>query len=465
MTEKEDIPKFAIVGHPNKGKSSIVSTLTQDSQIPIGSMPGTTTKTSSFSINVSGETLFEIYDTPGFQQPRKVLKWLKEHEQGADSRSYVVRQFALQEKHLEIYPDEVHLLKPIVAGAGIIYVVDASVPYGPEYQSELEILRWSGRPRMALINSTGESKYLDSWKTTLNQFFNVVKVFNAQHSEFDKQIELLMAFSHIDESWKSNLTKAANSLKVDRENKISAATNLLSEMIAEMFNLKITKSLASKEGQEKQVAQSESELRLKLVEMEKKYRSQVESIFRHTNITLEEENTYLNQEPELFSKESSQLFGLNKTELLKYGALTGAGLGGAFDVATGGASLLMGSLVGGAIGAGTMFFAANTLAQVKVISVPLGKDILEVGPIKDPSFAYMVLERARAHLAYTAKRNHAIREQKSLSEMMSIAQPLEENEKKSLIKELSKLQKDRGNLKAFDNISSTLKKSLSSPAA
>lgn len=465
MTDNQDVPKFAIVGHPNKGKSSIVSTLIQDSKVPIGAMPGTTTKTSSFSINVAGETLFEIYDTPGFQQPRKVLKWLKEHEQGADSRSYAVRQFALQEKHLESYPDEVHLLKPIVAGAGIIYVVDASVPYGPEYQSELEILRWSGRPRMALINSTGESKYLDSWKTTLNQFFNVVKVFNAQHSEFDKQVELLVAFSHIDESWKSKLTKAADSLKKDRENKISSASNLLSQMITEMLNLKIVKTLSSKEAQEEQVLSSENELKLKLVELEKKYRTKVEKIFHHQNITLEEEETYANQEPELFSKESSQLFGLKKTELIKYGALTGAGLGGAFDAATGGASLLLGSLVGGAIGAGTMFFAANTLAQVKVISVPLGKDILEVGPIKDPSFAYMILERARAHLAYTAKRNHAIREQKSLTEMISAAPTLEEKEKKSLIKELGKLQKDSGNLKAFDNISKIIQKNLSFSAS
>ena len=35
-------PVFAIVGHPNKGKSSIVSTLARDESVAISPLPGTT---------------------------------------------------------------------------------------------------------------------------------------------------------------------------------------------------------------------------------------------------------------------------------------------------------------------------------------------------------------------------------------------------------------------------------------
>jgi len=38
----DSYPKFAVVGHPNKGKSSIVSTLSQDETVTISSIPGTT---------------------------------------------------------------------------------------------------------------------------------------------------------------------------------------------------------------------------------------------------------------------------------------------------------------------------------------------------------------------------------------------------------------------------------------
>ena len=37
-------PVFAVVGHPNKGKSSIVATLSQNDAIAIALEPGTTRK-------------------------------------------------------------------------------------------------------------------------------------------------------------------------------------------------------------------------------------------------------------------------------------------------------------------------------------------------------------------------------------------------------------------------------------
>ncbi len=37
-----NLPQFAVVGHPNKGKSSIVATLAMDDSVRIGPQPGTT---------------------------------------------------------------------------------------------------------------------------------------------------------------------------------------------------------------------------------------------------------------------------------------------------------------------------------------------------------------------------------------------------------------------------------------
>ncbi len=70
-------PKFAVVGHPNKGKSSIVSTLSQDATVTISSIPGTTTQQRAFPLKVDGKVLYELYDTPGFQRARAILAWLK----------------------------------------------------------------------------------------------------------------------------------------------------------------------------------------------------------------------------------------------------------------------------------------------------------------------------------------------------------------------------------------------------
>ena len=48
------VPVFAVVGHPNKGKSSIVSTLARDDSVAIGPMPGTTVKCRRYPMTVDG---------------------------------------------------------------------------------------------------------------------------------------------------------------------------------------------------------------------------------------------------------------------------------------------------------------------------------------------------------------------------------------------------------------------------
>ena len=88
-------PVFAAVGHPNKGKSSIVATLAQDDSVVIGATPGMTARRRYFPMKVDGEVLYVLVDTPGFQRARRALEWMKENETTADKRPDVVRKFLL----------------------------------------------------------------------------------------------------------------------------------------------------------------------------------------------------------------------------------------------------------------------------------------------------------------------------------------------------------------------------------
>ena len=54
-----------------------------------------------------------------------------------------------------------------MAGAGIIYVVDGSCPYGADYEAEMEILRWSGRPSLAVINPAEGEEFVEEWTAGL----------------------------------------------------------------------------------------------------------------------------------------------------------------------------------------------------------------------------------------------------------------------------------------------------------
>ena len=148
-------PNFAVVGHTNKGKSSIVATLSQNDAIAIALEPGTTRSRQAYPLKVDGKTLYTLIDTPGFQRPRRVLEWLEAHSVSASDHSKTLRAFVVQHKSDERFNDECELLTPLIDGAGIIYVVDGSVPYSAEHEAEMTILRWSGRPSLALINTIG----------------------------------------------------------------------------------------------------------------------------------------------------------------------------------------------------------------------------------------------------------------------------------------------------------------------
>ena len=71
-------PTFAVVGHPNKGKSSIVSTLAHDDSVRISAEPGTTIACRHFPMRVDGRVQYTLIDTPGFQRARRALAWMRE---------------------------------------------------------------------------------------------------------------------------------------------------------------------------------------------------------------------------------------------------------------------------------------------------------------------------------------------------------------------------------------------------
>jgi hypothetical protein len=54
------------------------------------------------------------------------------------------------------FRDDCELLGPVAAGAGVIFVVDGSRPLRHVDRAEMEILRLSGAPRMAVINCKEE---------------------------------------------------------------------------------------------------------------------------------------------------------------------------------------------------------------------------------------------------------------------------------------------------------------------
>ncbi len=163
----EMVPTFAIVGAVNHGKSSVVSTLAENDQVRISSMPGETVACQRFWLR----DLFAFYDTPGFQNAIEALRELQPAARAREPLA-VFRDFLARHSGGQDFEAECRLLEPIVKeDAGIIYVVDGSEPLLEIHIAEMEILRLTGQPRLAIINRTKAEDHLEEWRRRLGSAF------------------------------------------------------------------------------------------------------------------------------------------------------------------------------------------------------------------------------------------------------------------------------------------------------
>lgn len=438
-------PSFAIVGHPNKGKSSIVATLAEDDDVAISPQPGTTTRARAYPMRLDGETLYELVDTPGFQRAREVLGWLESHDQGAGRRADVVREFLRVHAEDPRFHDERELLKPIVAGAGILYVVDGSRPYGRQYEAEMEILRWTGRPRMALINMIGAGDHVEEWRAALSQYFSLVRVFDALRADFSKRIELLRAFGAIDESWAPALNRAADALIAERERRKRRSAEEIVTLLETAVGATVTVRLRDSDRDPEAERRGRERLRAIVRDAEQAERRAVQEIYHHEGLKAREgSESYLAED--VFSARSFSVFGLSGTQLALTGAASGAVAGGAIDVALGGASLLLGAGIGAALGAVGAIAGADRIAKTRILGQPLGGFELKVGPILDPNLPWVILGRALLHVRLVAERNHARREELVVDAVKGahLADSIEAGLRRRLEARFRKLRSERG---------------------
>lgn len=401
-------PKFAVVGHPNKGKSSIVSALALDDTVQISDTPGTTVKKRSFPLSVDGKILYELFDTPGFQRARRVLAWLQKHQVSADKKHEVVQAFIDEHRKDAYFNDEIELLEPIMEGAGIIYVVDGSKPYGEEYEAEMEILRWTGQPSMALINHIDTSDYSQEWKRALGQYFKMVRTFNPMQASFSQHMSILESMAQLKEEWTAQVKASIELFKEYQEQMIEQSASLLSRLVYESVStvekLPLNLEEASTEEREKIEHRYKDKLRALEVAAQKK----IEHIWNHDHLE-KEQNVLPFEDMDLFSQETASVFGLTRNELLMAGATSGAAAGAGIDLLFVGHTLLLGAVIGAIGGAASAYFSFNELSEIKVLGQTLGKRYLEMGPMENKNFPYILLGRALYHAGKVINMSHAVR--------------------------------------------------------
>lgn len=426
MSRSPSIPRFAVIGRVNKGKSSILATLVEEAdnrRIRVSPTPGETTHCQTIPLVLDGQTLVEFIDTPGFNRARQALDWMEKRQRKRpdSARIETVRDFVNAHLDRHEFEDECLLLQPVLEGAGILYVVDASKPFRPDFLAEMEILRWTGRPRMALLNHiSAETDFTPDWRQHLGEYFNLTREFNAHTARFSERIRLLSALLEIEEARHPNLEKTVRILSREWDRRRSQTAELILELLENCLSYRASKTLTREDFQrEYRKAQAEEHLvKVYLKELrnrEAEGHRKLTRLYRHQEVEFGEDAEFNAFAQDLFSRETWQALGLDRRQLLVAGGVAGAASGGAVDLATGGHTVGLGALIGGIVGVAATLLKGKDLADIKVSSpvtgeIAAGGISLKAGPPRNPNFPWVLLDRALFHFEKLVTRAHGRRD-------------------------------------------------------
>lgn len=418
----ESTPVFAVVGAVNHGKSSVVAALSEDDRVPISRMPGETIECQQFWL----DDLFRFWDTPGFQNAIEAYEELKPAREATDPLR-LFREFIDRHRNDRAFEAECRLLQPIVEGAGIIYVVDGSQPLIPIHQAEMEILRLTGQPRLAIINRTDRDDHVEQWKRKLGAHFNAVREFDAHQVRFSDRVELLDTLASIEQTWKGKLKQAVAIYVEAQQQRIADCATVIVNLLIDSLEYREDAPLESEAParRERQAAELREHFVNAITARETKAHNQIIELFRHHRVSPDRLGE-LPFDEGLFSSETWKLFGLDKGQLVRYGAMGGASLGAATDLLTVGHTLLAGTAIGALLGATGSHFLGKKQPEIKVNLLgsfdPSGKQGIElagrrlsIGPYAAINFPWILLDRAIGTFYFVVNRSHARQDQGTIN--------------------------------------------------
>ena len=418
-----EVPCFAVVGKVNMGKSAVLATLLEEDDdriIRISPEPGETTRCQRLSLVLDGAERLRFIDTPGFQQPIEALRAIRalHGSQTGTPGLATLQSFVDEYRDTGEFEDECRLLEPLLQGAGILYVIDPGVPVYDSFLAEIEILRFSGRARLALLNQRGEAGAVHEheWREHLGKAFNLVRVFDAHRARFATRRDLLAALNQIDERDREHLQTTTALLDAEWQQRREEAVERIQHFLRTALALRehghyAEDAPAPEAAKREAVKQASRRYYERIAALERETANDLLRLYRHTAVQAEAMKGF-DDDLDLASDETWRRLGLTRQQLTFVGAAVGAGAGIGVDAATFGHSLGVGALIGGLGGGALAFFKGDALPTLRLDMArigPLGGQRITVGPPRNPNFAWVLLDSILIRYRQILSRAHARR--------------------------------------------------------
>jgi len=355
--------RIAVVGHTNTGKTSLMRTLMRDIGFgEISSRPSTTRHVEGARLMADGETLVELFDTPGLEDPVELLEEMErlaaQAAAGGERLDGPARVAAFLDSQLAAtrFEQEAKVLRCLLVSDAGFYVIDARDPVLAKHRDELEILGDCGVPLLPVLNFVGADDTNETgWREALARLgLHAVVRFDTVAPERDGERRLYEKLATLLDRYRPSLERLIVSRERETVLRHAAALRLIADLLVDVaacrYEIEKRDDRESDPAYRQRLTEALETLNRKVREREQRCVEALLDLYRFRRDDVEAAQLPLldgRWEDDLFNPETLRLMGVK----LGTGAAAGAAAGLGVDLMVGGltfgAAAALGAFAGG----------------------------------------------------------------------------------------------------------------------
>lgn len=341
--------RLAVVGHTNTGKTSLLRTLTRNPRFgDVQDRPGTTRHVEGTRLLVDGQTLVELYDTPGLEDSMALLDYIEQQLMRGERMDgpEQIQRFLDSPESRGRFEQEARVLRKLLKCDAGLYVVDVRDPVLAKHKDELNLLARCGHPLLPILNFThSPQQRLSDWRQAMARLgLHAIVEFDTVAPALDGEIQLYDKLSLLMDQHADLLRTVSDNIIEQRNLRRQDACQLIADMLIDIAALRHTSA-----PDDDALKQATTQLRNAVRQREQRC---VDGLLKRYNFNQDTFSAHAlplqgeRWEMDLFHPQALKDMGIHVTKGMAAGAMAGATL----DAFTAGLSLGAATLLGATAG-------------------------------------------------------------------------------------------------------------------